>query len=189
MISCKFVLSLASAFFGDAMRRARGEEGTTMVEAALAMLVMLMLFFGVVEACLTIYSFEYVTSAVHEATRYAIVRGGSWTSSCDGTGSAGSGYRSSLCTASSADIQNYVVQRAADYPDINITASDVCVEYLSSVPSSASSTCTASTGSTLANSLGDIVQVTITYPFTLTLPGLPDYAFNLSSTSQMVIAE
>lgn len=189
MISRKLVQSSASAFFGRAIYHADGEEGAAMVESALAMLVMLMLFFGVVQACLAIYSSEYLASAAHEATRYAIVRGGSWTSSCDGIDSAGSGYGSSLCTASTADIQNYVVQRAADYPDINITASDVCVEYLSSVPSSSLSTCTPSTGSTVPNSVGEIVQVTITYPFTFTVPGLPGYSFSLSSTSQMVIAE
>jgi Flp pilus assembly protein TadG len=160
-----------------------------MVETAVSMLVMLMLFFGVVEASLAIYSFEYIASAAHAATRYAIVRGGTWTSSCDGISSPGSGYGSSMCTASTSDVQNYVVQHSTDFPDIKITTSDVCVEYRSSVPSSASSNCTTSTGSTTWNSLGDIVQVTIVYPFTINLPGLPNYSFSLSSTSQMVIAQ
>lgn len=151
------------------------------------MLVMLSLVFGVIELCWGVYSFHYLGNAAHEAARYAIVRGGSWTTSCDGTGSAGSGYGSSQCQASSNDIANYVASR--NFPGVNVTASDVCVEYFSSVPSSTSTSCSASSGSGVTNSPGDIVQVTIHYPFAINVPGLPAYTWNLSSTSQMVIAQ
>jgi Flp pilus assembly protein TadG len=157
-----------------------------MVETALSMLVMLILVFGVIEACWAVYSFHYLGNAAHEAARYAIVRGASWGVSCDGSGTAGSGYGSSMCTASTTDVANYVVNR--NFPGISITASDVCVEYFSSVPASATQSCTASTGS-LSNSPGDMVQVTITYPFAIQLPGLSNHTWNLMSTSQMAIAQ
>lgn len=169
------------------MRHGRDERGQSLVESALAMWVVLLLFFGVIETCWAVYSFHYLGNAAHEAARYAIVRGGSWTGACDGTGSAGSGYGSSQCQASSTDIANYVASR--NFPGINITANDVCVEYYSTVPSSASQNCTASSGSSIANAPGDIVQVTITYPFTIQLPGLSNHTWNLMSTSQMVIAQ
>lgn len=150
------------------------------------MMVMLMLVFGVIELCWAVYGLHCVGNVAHEATRYAIVRGGSWGTTCDGTGAAGSGSASSMCTASTTDIANYVANR--NFPGLNVTANDVCVEYFSSVPSNVSACTTSSTG-TLANSPGDFVQVTINYPFTLTLPGLPAYTWDLTSTSQMVIAE
>ena len=162
----------------------RDERGATLVETAISMMTLLMLIFSVIEASLMVYSFHFVANAAHEATRYAIVRGSSWAATCDGTGSAGSGYGSSMCTASPTDIANYVANR--NFAGVNIAASNVCVEYFSSVPSSASATCTASSS---PNGPGDIVQVTITYPFTLAVPLLPGYTINLTSTSQMAIAQ
>lgn len=179
----KFHLHLLQAQW----RKAGDERGQSLVETALSMLVMLIFIFGVIEACWAVYSFHYLGNVTHEAARYAIVRGSSWGTSCDGSGTAGSGYGSSMCTASTADIANYVANR--NFPGISITASDVCVEYLSSVPSSATQNCNTSTGTTLSNSPGDIVQVTITYPFTIQLPGLSDHIWHLMSTSQMVIAQ
>jgi Flp pilus assembly protein TadG len=168
-------------------RALRDEEGSEIAEVWMSFLMMMCLIFCVIEACWAVYSFHYLGNAAHEAARYAIVRGSSWGSSCDGSGSAGSGYGSSMCTASTTDIANYVANR--QFPGIALTASDVCVEYYSSIPSSASQNCVTSTGSTLANAPGDVVQVTITYPFTLTMPLLPSYTWHLMSTSQMVIAQ
>ena len=168
-----------------ALRRcARDEQGQSLVEAAVSMMTMFILLFGVIETSWAIYTDHYVGNVAHEAARYAIVRGGSWAANCDGSGSAGSGYGSSMCTASSTDIANFVVHR--NFPGINIAAGDVCVEYFSSVPSSTSGSCTANSS---PNSPGDIVQVTINHPYTLTVPGLPAITWRLSSTSQMVIAQ
>lgn len=163
------------------------DEGSEIAEVWMSFLMMMCLIFCVIEACLAVYSFHYLGNASHEAARYAMVRGSSWSSTCDGSGSAGSGYGSSMCTASTQDIANYVANR--NFPGISITASDVCVEYYSSIPSSASQNCVTSTGSTLANAPGDVVQVTITYPFTLNMPLLPTYTWHLMSTSQMVISQ
>lgn len=153
----------------------------------MSMLVMLSLVFGVIEVCWAVYAFHYLGNASHEAARYAIVRGGSWTGTCDGTGAAGSGYGSSQCQASSADVANFVASR--NFPGINLTASDVCVAYYSSVPTNSSQDCIASAGSSVANSPGDIVQVTITYPFQLAIPGFGDRTWHMMSTSEMVIAQ
>lgn len=165
-------------------RAARDDQGAELLEAAFSMMVMLIFIFGVIEACWAVYGLHYVANVAHEAARYAIVRGASWTSACDGSGTAGSGYGSSMCEASPADIANFVANR--NFPGLNITAGDVCVEYFSSVPAAASTSCSGNTG---PEAVGDIVQVTVSYPFTLTLPGLPAYTWNLASTSQMVIAE
>jgi hypothetical protein len=63
------------------------------------------------------------------------------------------------------------------------------VEYLGPTPGSASTTCNAANSIASDNAPGDIVQVTVRYPFTLNVPGLPKKVFTMSSTSQMVIAE
>lgn len=168
----------------SSVRCLREEQGQSLVETALSITVLMILIFAAVEAAWGAYSIHYLANAAHEATRYAIVRGGSWASSCDGSGTAGSGYGSSMCQASPTDIANYVAKR--DFPGIGITASDVCVEYFSSLPSSATQACY---GNTSPNAAGDIVQVTITYPVTIPLPFLANYTWHLVSTSQMVITQ
>ena len=155
-----------------------------MVETAISFSLLSMLLFGLFEICLAVYAYHFLANTAHEATRYAMVRGSSWSSSCDGSGKAGSGYGSSGCTASPTDIANYVANR--NFPGMKVTADDVCVEYFASVPSSTSSTCS---GNSSPNAPGDIVQVTITYPFNLTVPFLNVQALSMSSTSQMVIAQ
>src|SRR6185437_15462664 len=166
------------------IRRLREQQGQSLVETALSITVLMILIFGAIEAAWGAYSIHYLANAAHEATRYAIVRGGTWASSCDGSGKAGSGYGSSMCKASATDIANYVANR--DFPGIGITASDVCVEYFSSLPTSATQACY---GNSSPNGAGDIVQVTITYPFSIPLPFLANYTWHLVSTSQMVITE
>lgn len=149
------------------------------------MIVLLILIFGVIEVSWAVYSYHLVANAAHEGARYAMVRGNSWApASCDGSGSAGSGWTSSRCIASSADIANYVANRSL--PGVAINASNVCVQYFATVPASTSTTCTP--GGT-ANSQGNIVQVTVSYPFTLNVVFLPPKTISISSTSQMIIAQ
>lgn len=155
----------------------KDEEGQSVVEAGIAMIALLVLMFAVIESSWAIYYNHYLGNVAHEATRYAIVRGGSWSSSC-------AGYNSTMCKASTTDIANFVVSR--NFPGINIAASDVCVQYFSAVPASTSNSCTANTS---PNSPGNIVQVTINHPFTLTVPFIPAVTWKFKSTSQMVISQ
>lgn len=179
-------LLFRSPAFRALRRRTRDQRGSAVVEIALTIIPLFMFLFGVIEICFGVYNFHYLANAAHEAARYAIVRGSSWGTTCDGSNSSGSGYGGSQCTASTDDIASYITNRG--FPGINITASDVCVQYFSSVPTSSSSACTATT-SNPANAPGDIVEVRIRVPYKVTIPGLPVYTWNLQSTSQMVIAQ
>lgn len=186
--SSKFRLSIHLPLSGALKRRVRGEQGQALVETAVSLSLSLMLIFGFIEFCWGLYSFHYIAGASHQATRYAIVRGASWGTNC-------SDYTGSQCTASTTEIANYVAATAANFPGMyqgpsgtGLTASDVCVKFFLSVPSSASACTTSSTG-TLANSPGNIVQVTVNYPFVLNLPFWSPMTWNLTSTSQMVIAQ
>jgi Flp pilus assembly protein TadG len=163
----------------------RGENGGTLVETALSLLLLFVFIFGIMELSLALYSYHFVSDAAREGTRYAIVRGSDWANPCD-TGNAGTGYTSAACNASVADIQAYV--SSLNFPGIFLTTQDVCVEFFSTPPTSASSSCTNSSG-TLTNANGNVVQVTVTYPFTFGLPGLSKFTYSLASTSQMVISQ
>ncbi len=178
-------LQLNSRLVHTLKRVPRDEAGAALVEAALSITILFTLLFGIMGVAMAAYSYHYLANAAHQATRYAIVRGGSWSTSCDGTGKAGTGYGSDMCTASYQDIQNFVATRG--FPGINITTGDVCVEYFGAVQTTASTTCPGNNSG--PNSAGDIVQVTITYPFTFTVPILGSYTYNMESTSQMVIAQ
>lgn len=142
------------------------------------MIVLVMLIFGTIEVSWAVYTYHTVANAAHEGARYAIVRGSSWSSNCAGWGS-------SQCKASGTDIANYVANRSLAGVSID-PSTDVCVQWFASVPSSTSNSCTAG-GTTKAQ--GNIVQVTVTHPFTLNVYFLPQRTISISSTSQMVIAQ
>lgn len=162
-------------------RFAREERGQSVVEGALSLMMLMMLIFGVIETSWAIYSDHYVANVAHEAARFAMVRGGGWTSACDGTGTQ------SMCVATTDDVRNFVANR--NFPGITITAAEVHVQYFATLPSSTSQSCSADSTGTLANAAGDAVQVTICHPFTLTVPLIPAITWQLTSTSQMVIAQ
>jgi Flp pilus assembly protein TadG len=147
------------------------------------MIVLLMLIFGVIQVSWAVYSYHLIANAAHEGARYAIVRGSSWGANCDGSGAAGSGWNSSKCTASTTDIANYVASRSL--PGVSIAASNVCVQYSTSVPVSAPTSCTANG---TPNGRNNVVQVTVAYPFALNVIWW-SRTISLSSTSQMVIAQ
>lgn len=184
----KFRLRIRLPLSGALKRRMRDDRGQSMAETAVSLTLSLLLIFGFIEFCWGLYSFHYLANASHQATRYAIVRGGSWTTNC-------TDYTDSQCTASTAEIANYVAATAANIPGMyqgpsgtGLTASDVCVLYFASVQSSVTP-CTSSSTGTLDNAPGDIVQVTINYPFELNLPFWTPITWQLTSTSQMVIAQ
>ena len=121
----------------------RGEQGSAMVEIALSIGILLALLFGVIEACLAVYSYHFVSEAAREGTRYAIVRGSSSGSDCPASPAA-------ACPASQSDIQNYV--SSLGFPGISLTASDVSVAW-SVYP--AGGTCSPSA---TCNNPGDMVR-------------------------------
>jgi Flp pilus assembly protein TadG len=145
-------------------RTLRAEAGSSIVEFALASIILFALVFGVMAICFALYSYNVVSEAAREATRYAIVRG----SACKSFASA--------CPASQGDIQTYV--QGLGFPLININTN----------PPSPALTAAASwpKGN---NDPGSPVQVTVTYTFPLGIPFMPSRALTMSSTSQMTISQ
>ena len=51
------------------------EQGASLVEMALSASVLFVLLFGIIETCMALYAYNFVSEAAREATRYAVVRG------------------------------------------------------------------------------------------------------------------
>jgi Flp pilus assembly protein TadG len=149
------------------MRRVKSlvcdEDGATLVEFALAATIFFTLIFGIIEFCLVIYASNSVAIAAQQGTRYAMVRGSDWTSSCASVSSYD-------CQATAADVQNYILGQAGGP---NLEASNITVTWLTTT--AAGSTCT-------QYSQGCQVEVKVSYPFQLSIPFFST-SIALSSTS------
>ena len=145
--------------------RARQQRGSTLVEQAIILPVLLALFFGVIDMGRALYSYSYVSYIAREATRWASVRGG---------GVNG--------TARQSDVTNFVKSSmggALDPARITVNANWI-------PPANGSPACPGGPGNVKA---GCVVQVTVTYNFVFTLPFLPKGTVPMTSESQMIITQ
>lgn len=144
-----------------------GEHGSSLVEDALALGILLTLLFGVIQVSLALNSYLTVSQAAREAARYAMVRG----SSCSGFTSA--------CPATAANVQTYI--QGYGFPGLAGTSITVTTTW----PTTGGA-CTPST--TPCNNPGNLVRVNVSYPFSLRVPYIATSALTLQSTSQVVIS-
>ncbi len=151
-------------------QRASGDEGSAIVEMAVVSSLLFAVLFGIIELSLALYTYNYVSDAAREATRYAIVRGSSCTQLTN-------------CGVTAAQIQTYV--QGLGYPGMNSANTTATTTWYS--PSSSPPTTWTACGST-CNAPGDAVQVKVTYSFRLSIPFVPKSTLSLHSTSLMVIA-
>lgn len=154
----------------------RNEEGATLFETAVASTIFLAMLIGVLQMMLAVSTFNYVSDAAREGTRYAIVRG---SASCTNTPSL------SNCNATAGQIQTYV--QGISYPGMKAASLSITTTWLSassSYPTSWSA-CTSGT----CNAPGNLVKIVATYPFSFSVPFVPKATINLTSTSQMVISQ
>ncbi|HEX3661518.1 MAG TPA: TadE/TadG family type IV pilus assembly protein [Acidobacteriaceae bacterium] len=165
---------------------AREECGSNLVEFSLVATLLFLLLIGIIDCSLAFYAHHFVSSAAEEATRYAAVRGADWSSPCS-TSAPPNFTLSYDCTASASDIQNYVQSLAPP----GIVASSITVNTTSSyvwpgtTPDCSSGPCTSC--STNSNSQGCFVRVQVNYPFSFTLPLLPQSSISLTAGSEKVI--
>ncbi|HWB32398.1 MAG TPA: TadE/TadG family type IV pilus assembly protein [Acidobacteriaceae bacterium] len=149
------------------MKRWRDDEGASLVEFALCCAVLFLSLFGAFGLCGALYTYNYVSDAAREATRYAIVRG----SSCSGfTTTASDG-----CNVNQSQIQAYV--RGLGYPVVN--------------PNNLTAAVTWSGSNSPANAPGNVVSVTVTYAYPLYIPFWPQSGsvLHMSSKSQLAISQ
>jgi len=157
-------------------KRLRREEGSSLVETAMAMLVLLPILLGAIEFSLAFYAYHDVTDASRAAARWAAVRGAL---SCTNTPGL------TDCGATSSEIQTYV--QGLGYPGLIGSKLSVTTKWLSATASPPTSWSSCTTGT--CNAPGNQVQVKVTYAFPIAVPFWEITTVNISSTAAMVIAQ
>jgi Tfp pilus assembly protein PilV len=174
--------------------RLRREEGASLVEVAISLSVYLMLLFGVIELSLTLYSYNFVSDAAREATRYAVIRGAN--SCVPNPAFPNCNLRPSTVTSSTNPSANPVLDYidTLRYPGLNPNHLSAAVTWWSAKQNASgnmswANQCSADLDAkgNPCNTEGNAVRVVVTYNFPLTLPWMRASLVKVSSTSQMVI--
>jgi Flp pilus assembly protein TadG len=154
------------------------DEGGSLVETAISCLILIPILFGIIQLSIALYCHHYAADAAREATRFAIVRGANCytylnskaycsPSSADSDG------------ASAVDIAQYVKTLGYPYSGSAVTTVQWC-----KAPAPWSSCSTAKD-----NSVGNQVQVKVTYSYPLVIPYLKANTLLIGSTSSMTIVQ
>lgn len=158
------------------MRRVH-ERGTTMVETALVMSVLLLVLFGIMDFGRLLYTYHMVENAARIGARFAIVRGAACQHYVSGSGDTWP------CPASVSDVQNYVSQQSLLMGLGPIPTSDISANW------SFVQGCAQPSGVVaIRNQRGCQVAVTVNYSYNFMLPGMPG-TIPISSTSKMLISQ
>lgn len=157
-------------------RGIRADEGSNLVELALAMLILIPLLLGTIEFSLVFFAYHDVTDAAREATRWAAVRG---STSCTNTPNL------TDCEATSTEIQSFV--QGIGYPGLQASNIHVSASWLKASNSIPTSWSDCEVGA--CNVPGNQVQITVSYSYPISIPYWQVTSFNVSSTAAMVIAQ
>ncbi len=150
---------------------ARKQRGSTMVETALMLSMLLVMMFGIIGFGHALYTYHFVSNAAREATRWASVRG----STCNQHLPILPGG----CPADASDVQTYVSNVSGMGLDsTKITATTTWV-----APPNNLAVCKSQ-----PKNPGCVVEVQVQYSYQFLLPFLPS-GFTMQSTSQMVISQ
>jgi Flp pilus assembly protein TadG len=154
------------------------EEGGTLVEFGLVLVLFLTFLFGIMDFARALYVYHFVSNSAREATRYAIVRGSTWGSTaCADT-------TTFSCNATAANVTSYV--QSITPLGIDPSSVTVTTTWPGTAPTGATGECTTTNG---ANSPGCLVEVEVSYPFKFILPFLPRSIATMQSTSELVITQ
>jgi Flp pilus assembly protein TadG len=153
-------------------RHLRRDRGSSLVEFGLSVSILMTLILGVFSMSIALYSYDFISEAAREGTRFAIVRG----SSCSKYGN----FASDCPVTTSSQVQTYV--RGLAYPGIKSSNLTVTATWPDT-----GATCTPS--SSPCNNPGNRVKVVVSYQFPMNVPGVSKTTLTMSSTSEMVISD
>lgn len=156
-------------------RRLAGSEGAALVEFAVSCLILIPMFFGFIETCMAFYTYNFVSDAAREATRYAMVRGSSSCANTPGLPNC------NITTA--APLQSYV--DSLPYPGLNPNNLVVTVKFWrasTTLPTTWTTQC-------VCNQPGNQVQVFVRYNFPIGIPFWKVTTISIGSVSSMVISQ
>lgn len=158
-------------------RAVENQSGGTMVEFAVAVLLLVTLTGAIVDCCRVIYADHYVGYAAAAGARYAMVRGSTWKNASCSTPSTES------CTATADSVRNMVKSIA---PVGVSTGSNMSVATTWTGTTPGGTNCKVGGQSNLP---GCVVEVQVDYDFSYELPFMPRNSIHLTSTSGTVIAQ
>lgn len=193
-----------SARRGACTRRWKTERGSTLVEFALIVMVLMAMILGIIEFSRALYAYHFVNNAAKTATRWAAVNG--YTCGQDGSCTYGPNGTSSIqayitdceglasgCGAQATDIQAYVknlVPMGINRKGVTTTVSWPVQSATSDDPSPA--ICSNAVGglstAAIPNYPGCTVEVAVTYKFNFIFPFIHSGPITMSSSSEMVIS-
>jgi Flp pilus assembly protein TadG len=152
------------------VRAVRDDEGSVLAEFSIGVLVLMILILSVADFGRMLYSYQFVSGAARQATRWASVRGSSCTTF------------STACPASATDIQNYVRSLAPGGIDpARITVTAKCGTPGNPPPTGG---CTSPD-----NDPGKAVNIRVQYSFSFVYGFVGTAQTTLSSSSQLVISQ
>jgi len=163
-------------------RLARNESGSALVEIAMASAITLATFVGLFQVTMACYTYNAVSEITRETTRWAAVRGSTChlnTPTLDN------------CPATTANIQNY----AKTFGAINwsqCTTSNPCVTVSYKTATTTTTPTATTTWATCASNCGapgDMIVIKMTYPYSFNIPFVNQFSLNLTSTSEMIVAQ
>jgi hypothetical protein len=151
--------------------RARRDQGSSIVEFALTIVVVMSLLLGVMQICLAFYTYEVMNEYARAGARYAIVHGSNCLLPGGGNCQAGQG-----APSVSTVVQGY------NYPGIK-PASLTVTPSNTFAPGQTKCLTTGCLGT------GDQVTVTVSYTYKLAVPFIPSKSWTMSSSSTMIISQ
>ena len=137
----------------------RSEDGESLVEFALTVPILFGFVFGLMQVCLAFYSYELISDAAREGTRYAIVRG----STCETSSSTS-------CTASASSVSSYITGLGLPNPGGGTMSVVTTYPDGDEVP-------------------GHRVEVYVTYTFPYKIMFVTSKSLSMSSVSEMYIIQ
>jgi len=153
------------------------ERGSELIEFATASTILFTFIFGIMIIAEVGYTYHFTSYAAREATRYAIVRGSTW------SGTACSSIPTN-CDATSADVLAFV--QSIVTPGISPSSTFLSVTTTWPGITPAGTACTTTNGS---NNPGCLVKVQVSYSFRYNTPILPMSTLAMKSTSQAAIMQ
>jgi hypothetical protein len=178
------------------------EDGSSMVEMGLAAIVAFMFLFGIIETSYLLYSYNYVSNAARDASRYAAVRGPNSCNDANITPFPNCGLKPTKFSSTTDPTNNPLLAyvEGMGYPGLTASNTSMEVKYLVATKTSAglttwtydancSSTSDLDSSSNACNNVGNMINVKVVYNFPLNIPFWRNVTVPVGSTSQMMISE
>ena len=160
----------------------QNDAGSALVEFAIASTVVLGTFLGVFQLTMACYTYNAVAEVARESARWAAVRGGTCSTNTPTL---------DHCGATQANIQDYAKSVAAlNWSQCTTANPCLTVSWKTATTSGTQRpTTTWTTCTTCSKKPGDMVVVSMLYPYSLNLPFIKNYSLTLGSTSEMIVAQ